>query len=162
MNEYFPSLSVVAASTLPDGLIKTTVAFASGTLLESTMRPVILIVDRKREEAARKDSSEGGCAAGAGESVGGAGVDEASGLGVSLGVGSGLAVSVGLEEDSGFAVSVGVEDDAGFAVSVAVGGEVSVGVGCGVSADAGAAFATSVGVPLRRCSKPSREPFTFL
>jgi len=69
VKEYFPSLSVVAASTLPDGLIKTTVAFASGALLTSRIRPVILIVDRKRDDAARKDSSDGGGAADDCESV---------------------------------------------------------------------------------------------
>jgi len=49
---------VRTAITLPDGLTNTTVTFAMPVLLASTIRPVILIVERRREAAVRNSSSD--------------------------------------------------------------------------------------------------------
>jgi len=43
--------------TLPDGLINTTTAFAIPDLFTSTTRPEILIIERRRDAAARAESS---------------------------------------------------------------------------------------------------------
>src|SRR6185369_11363764 len=74
--------SVVAAITLPDGLINTTVTFGIPTLFESTMRPVTFTVVRKRAEAFLSASSDIVFGGGAG-----------SDFGVSAGAGSGVVVS---------------------------------------------------------------------
>jgi len=50
---------VVAEITDPDGLISTTTTFASPWLFESSARPVILTVERKRGLAAITVSSDG-------------------------------------------------------------------------------------------------------
>src|SRR6185369_9915306 len=90
-----PSLSVVAAITLPDGLINTTVAFAIPTWFASTIRPVTFTVDRKRAEALLRASSD----------IVGGGSD----FGVSAGAGSGVVV--------GSAVAVAVVAAPSFASS---------------------------------------------
>jgi len=53
-------LSVVAVSTTFEGLIKTTATSEIPVLLESTTRPVILIVERKRKAALFNASSDVG------------------------------------------------------------------------------------------------------
>src|SRR5215470_3216400 len=89
-----PSLSVVEASTLPEGLIKTTTTFGIPTLVASVTRPVILMFVRMREAAARNDSSDGGAAS---LVVGATVVGE---LEVEVTLGSGKGVVTGLGEFS--------------------------------------------------------------
>lgn len=125
MNEKLPFVSVVEASTLPEGLINTTTTFAIPTLFASTTRPVILTIERRRDAAARAESS----VEVVGGPVGFAGVDSATGGAVGSGDGEGalvgaVFVSVGLVTFPARVVS-GVGDLSGF-------GEVGVG-----SADAG-------------------------
>src|SRR5262245_22036353 len=119
-----PSLSVVEASTLPDGLIRTTTTFAIPTLLASATRPVILMFVRRREAAARKDSSDGG---GASVVVG---VVVVGGVGVTLA--SGKRVDTWLGEfsfaASCFGTAVRTVSGAGLFSDVAVGGLDSVDV----------------------------------
>ena len=50
-------MSVVDASTLPEGLISTTTTFAIPPLFASTTRPLILMIERRRDAAARAESS---------------------------------------------------------------------------------------------------------
>ena len=52
-----PFVSVVDASTLPEGLISTTTTFAIPPLFASTTRPLILMIERRRDAAARAESS---------------------------------------------------------------------------------------------------------
>src|SRR5688500_18396467 len=112
VNEYFPLSSVVAAITLPDGLINTTVTFASGTWFASRMRPVILIFVRNREAAARIDSSDNAC-----------GWDVSFGDSDTGGTaGSVFGVSVDAA-DSVFGVSVGAADSV-FGASVGAAGSI--------------------------------------
>src|SRR5215216_4166159 len=84
-----PSLSVVAAITLPDGLINTTVTFAMPTLLASTIRPVTFTVDRKRAAAFLSASSDM-AGAGAGSDFG---VSAGAPSGVVVGCAAGVVVS---------------------------------------------------------------------
>src|SRR6185369_8886872 len=83
-----PSVSVVAAITLPDGLINTTVTFEIPTLFASTMRPVTFTVVRKRAAAFLSASSESDFGA-AGSDFGVSG----AGSGVVVGCGAGVVVS---------------------------------------------------------------------
>jgi hypothetical protein len=90
-----PSLSVVEAITEPDGLINTTTTFAIPVLFVSLTWPDILIMERRRDAAARKEVSDvGKASAGEAEGVGlgvGAADEEA---GVAAGALSGFRVSI--------------------------------------------------------------------
>src|SRR6185369_17219663 len=89
-----PSLSVVAAITLPDGLINTTVTFERPTLFASTMRPVTFTVVRKRAEAFLSASSEIDFGGGAGSDFVVSGFEvSGAGSGVVVGCGAGVVVS---------------------------------------------------------------------
>src|SRR6185369_595024 len=92
-----PSLSVVAAITLPDGLINTTVTFEIPTLFASIMRPVTFTVVRKRAAAFLSASSD--------IDFGAAGSD----FGVSAGAGSGVVVGCGAGVVVSGVVVAGVE-----------------------------------------------------
>lgn len=87
VNEYLPSLLVVAANTVPEALINTTTASASPTLFESTIRPVIFTFERKRDDAFFSASSDIGRAD--------SGADEESGVGVT----SDFGVSAGADSE---------------------------------------------------------------
>src|ERR1041385_7270348 len=132
-----PSLSVVAAITLPDGLINTTVTFAIPTLFASTIRPVTFTLVRKRADTFLSASSDGADV--------GAGSDFDVSTGVGVGVGSGVVVGV--------AAAVGV----GSAAGVAVGSGVVVG-GADVLSLTGAA----AGIIPSFSLSPSSEPLTRL
>ena len=91
-------MSVVAVSTMPDGLINTTVTFEIPSLFESTIRPVTFTVVRKRAATFLSASSETGFGAGSSD-FGVSGFDTSGvGSGVVVGfsagvVGSGVVVA---------------------------------------------------------------------
>src|SRR5687767_11828677 len=107
-------MSVVDASTLPDGLINTTTTFGIPTLEASKARPLIFITDRRREAFARNPSSEDT----------GSLPDEVD----SVGVGDGAAVGSAV----GVAGASGDGDGAFSGVGVPDSGLVSEGEGSGV------------------------------
>ena len=148
MNEYLPSVSVVVPSTLPEGLIKTTVMFARATLFASTIFPEILMLVRKRDAAFFKASSDIGC-------VSVAGADEGAD---SEGAG---AVAVGGEVSvSGFFIS-----SAGVFVSeagVIVSGVVAVGAGALLLTAPDPAAAPDTAPAPIFSSSPSSDPCTDL
>ena len=103
-------MSVVDARTEPDGLIRTTTTFEIPVRVESRMRPLILMLDRTRDAAARRASSVIGSGGVAGASV--VVVDGVSGDGVGVGdgpledgVGSGVAAGVASGDAVGIAGS---------------------------------------------------------
>ena len=152
---------MVDANTEPDGLIKTTTTFESPFAFESRTRPVILMLERKRDPAARSASSLRGSdwlVLGASETVGvGVGVGEGS-AGVAVTVASGLIVS-------GLVVSVSATGAIfscrrGFVVSGALGGTESEIVEVAVAFVATPAVPVDTGGPTLS-SSPSTDPLTF-
>src|SRR5215510_11736491 len=92
-----PSLSVVAVITVPNGLIKTTVALGIATLFASTIRPVILTVERSRAAtlfSASSDVGSGAVGAGVVVVVSDLVVSEAAGVASGVGSGCGCGVAV--------------------------------------------------------------------
>ena len=175
MKEKLPFVSVVDASTLPEGLISTTTTFGIPPLFASTTRPLILMVERRRDAAARAESSE---VAGVGDSVGvalgfvgagwvavGAGSGDGEGkLAGAVFVSVGLLVSegVGVGDFSGFGEpEVGSADVVfcGFAAASVDGDAAGVDSGLALTDGDGGAGAAAVVVALIFSSRPSNEPF---
>ena len=173
MNEKLPLVSVVDARTLPEGLINTTTTFGMPTLLASTTRPVIFTIARRRDAAARAESSVDAVVGGSvGVVVGFAGAaDSVDGVGEGAGSGEGeaaLVEDVFVEAFSTLGVSdgdgEGVGDfsgfgeaalGSGFVPELLEGGTAAVGSGLGELVDA----VTCVGAPI--CSsRPCSEPLT--
>ena len=94
-------MSVVEANTEPEGLIRTTTTFEIPVRVESRIRPLILMLDRTRDAAARSASSVTGSGGLAGASV--VVVDGVSGDGVGVGDGSLEGVGVGSGVEAGVA-----------------------------------------------------------
>ena len=171
MNEKLPFVSVVDASTLPEGLINTTTTFALPPLLASSTRPLSLTIERRRDAAARAESSED---AGVGDSVGVvvgfAGVDPVAPVGTGSGDGEGTVVGVvlvslgfvvsddeGVGDFSGFGELGDGSEDVGFEVTSDE--RVAAAVDSGLATGEGADVAANDVAPIFS-SRPCNDPFT--